>query len=56
MENQGKIEVRLSVDRGSIEEPTVVTVQYKTIQDTATEGKDYEGIQGTVIFQPTDKT
>jgi len=56
MENAGKINVHLSVDRGSIEEPTLVTVQYKTIQDTATEGKDYEGIQGTVTFQPSEKT
>ncbi|KAE9556748.1 hypothetical protein FO519_000154 [Halicephalobus sp. NKZ332] len=55
MENVGKINVHLAVDRGSIEEPTLVTVQYKTIQDTAAEGRDYEGIQGTITFQPHEK-
>lgn len=54
MENVGKINLHVSVDRGCIEESCLVTVQYKTIQDTATEGKDYEGVQGAITFQPKE--
>uniref|UniRef100_A0AC34R749 Calx-beta domain-containing protein n=1 Tax=Panagrolaimus sp. JU765 TaxID=591449 RepID=A0AC34R749_9BILA len=54
MENVGKINLHVNVDRGSIEESCLVTVQYKTIQDTATEGKDYEGVQGSITFQPKE--
>uniref|UniRef100_A0A7E4UVP9 Calx-beta domain-containing protein n=1 Tax=Panagrellus redivivus TaxID=6233 RepID=A0A7E4UVP9_PANRE len=52
MENVGTVKLHVKVDRGSLTDPTRVTVSYKTIQDTATEGSDYEGVQGTLVFEP----
>uniref|UniRef100_A0A914PYD3 Sodium/calcium exchanger 1 n=1 Tax=Panagrolaimus davidi TaxID=227884 RepID=A0A914PYD3_9BILA len=52
MENIGKVLIQVEVDRGSIQEPTIVTVHYKTIEDSAKAGDDYEPIQGIITFLP----
>ena len=52
MENVEKVLVNVEVDRGSIQESTVVTVHYKTIEDTAKAGTDYEPVQGIITFLP----
>uniref|UniRef100_A0A914QQD4 Uncharacterized protein n=1 Tax=Panagrolaimus davidi TaxID=227884 RepID=A0A914QQD4_9BILA len=52
MENIGKVLIQVEVDRGSFQEPTIVTVHYKTIEDSAKAGDDYEPIQGIITFLP----
>jgi hypothetical protein len=40
------------VDRGSIREPCVVKVDYKTIDGSAKAESDFEAIRGTLRFDP----
>lgn len=56
LENCGQIELTVKVDRGSIHIPTVVTVNYKTIPDSAQEYDDYVPVSGSLRFEPHETT
>lgn len=52
LENIGDIHLTVKVDRGSIHIPTYVTVDYKTIPDSAQEYDDFVPVSGTLRFEP----
>jgi hypothetical protein len=54
LENVGTLELSVKVDRGSISIPTVVTVDYKTIADSAQEYDDFVPVRGTLRFEPNE--
>jgi hypothetical protein len=56
LENVGDIDLTVKVDRGSIQIPTIVMVDYKTIPDSAHEYEDFVPISGTLRFEPNDIT
>jgi len=56
LENVGAMQLTVKVDRGSIHIPTIVTVGYKTIPDTANEYDDFVPVSGTLKFEPHETT
>lgn len=52
LENVGDIQLTVKVDRGSIHIPTIVSVDYKTVPDSAEEYEDFVPISGTLRFEP----
>ncbi|KAI6199249.1 hypothetical protein M3Y96_00606600 [Aphelenchoides besseyi] len=56
LENIGDIHVTVKVDRGSLQIPTVVTVDYETVPDTAQENEDFIPTSGTLRFEANETT
>ncbi|CAD5223211.1 unnamed protein product [Bursaphelenchus okinawaensis] len=54
LENIGEVEVKVRCDRGSFSVPTVVTVDYHTVADSAQEYDDFMPVKGTLKFEPDE--
>lgn len=54
MENERKVTVEAFLDRGSIQEPCVVTCRYRTVEGTAKEHSDFVPAEGVLTFEPFD--
>uniref|UniRef100_A0A1I8A5K8 Sodium/calcium exchanger 3 n=1 Tax=Steinernema glaseri TaxID=37863 RepID=A0A1I8A5K8_9BILA len=52
LENVGALKVQVRCDRGSIEEPCIVTVHYRTVAETAQEHSDFVPVEGYLTFEP----
>ncbi|KAL3115582.1 hypothetical protein niasHT_014259 [Heterodera trifolii] len=56
LENVGTVELRVTVDRGSLVVPTEVSVNYATVPDSALEHEDFVPTQGVLTFGPNEST
>ncbi|KAI6230032.1 CBN-NCX-1 protein [Aphelenchoides fujianensis] len=56
IEDVGNVHLTVSVDRGSIDEPCVVKVDYRTIEGSAKPESDYVATSGTLRFEPHEDT
>uniref|UniRef100_A0A183BVT1 Sodium/calcium exchanger 3 n=1 Tax=Globodera pallida TaxID=36090 RepID=A0A183BVT1_GLOPA len=56
LENAGTVELRVTVDRGSLVVPTEVSVNYATVPDSALEHEDFVPTQGVLTFGPNETT
>ena len=56
LENIGDVVLTVQVDRGSLGVATIVTVDFRTIADSAVEHEDYHPASGTLRFEPHEST
>ncbi|KAI6212934.1 CBN-NCX-1 protein [Aphelenchoides besseyi] len=54
VEDVGNVHLTVTVDRGAIEEPSVVKVDYRTIEGSAKAESDFVPTSGTLRFEPNE--
>ncbi|VDK52891.1 unnamed protein product [Anisakis simplex] len=54
LENIGTLKVGVKCERNSVQEPTVVTVHWETIADSAEEHDDFVPVSGVLKFDPDE--